>query len=103
MRKVVRLSNPTDEARRLMICESGDGTFLFLYKTDEDGPCYADFWFESSEEAESFCVTEYGVQATEWEQIPNAKPGCQHDWIAPTRAKRDQQGKKLWGSFEPAE
>ena len=103
MRKIVRLNKPMDDIRRLMICSTADGTFLFLFKGDKDGPCDADVWFESSEDAELFCSTEYAIKTAQWELIPDPKPGCQQDWIAPTRIRRDPQGKLVGGQFESAE
>ncbi len=44
----------------------------------------------------------YGIMAKDWTNIADPMPDCQHDWINPTRVKRDADGNKLWGQFEPA-
>ncbi len=85
-----------------MIYDEGTGVYLFLYDRPDDGPGFADHWFETVEEAESACIVMYGITAKDWTNIADPMPDCQHDWINPTRVKRDADGNKLWGQFEPA-
>jgi len=84
-----------------MLYDNGRGVSVFLYDCDEDAPCASDHWYESLEEAIAMCSEHYGIDASEWQLIPDPLPGCQHDWIQPTRIKCDAKGNKLWGQFEP--
>lgn len=101
MRKTAPIRRLTDQAKRVMIFDSGEGVYLFLYTSEQDGPCTADHWFKTVEEAEQSCADEFGIASTDWQPIPDPLPGCQHDWIQPTRVKRDSAGKPLYGQFEP--
>jgi hypothetical protein len=103
MRKIADLPNPKDVIVRAMIYDDGTGVYLFLYDRPEDGPGFADYWFESVEDAESTCIVEYGIMTNDWKHISDPKPDCQHDWISPTRIKHDSDGNNLWGQFEPAD
>ncbi len=85
---------------RLMLYTEPGGTYVFHYECQEDGPCTFDSWFESPQEAEEYCLEEFAVEVIDWTEIPDPEPGCQHDWISPTRVKRDDDGNPLWGHFE---
>lgn len=85
---------------RVMLHDTGSGVYLFLYESHEDGPCMADYWFESAELAEQSALEDYGVTASDWQTIPDPPDGCQQDWIAPTRVRRDAAGQPMWGQFE---
>ena len=100
MRKIAAAKTQETDVKRVMIYDDGTGICLFLYDRDEDGPGMADHWFESLDEAEAVCSEEYGIDSTDWEFIPDPMPDGQHDWIRPTRVKRDANGNKLWGQFE---
>jgi hypothetical protein len=41
------------------------------------------------------------LKADDWTVIDDPPAGAQHDWIRPTRVKRDAAGNQLWGQFEP--
>jgi hypothetical protein len=89
---------------RAMICESQDsgGSYVFLFDSLQDGPCIADYMFETVREAERYCLEELGILSSDWQAINDPQVGCQDDWIAPVRVKRNQDGQPLWGQFEPA-
>jgi biofilm protein TabA len=73
-----------------MVYDAGDsGVYLFLYRSVDDGPGFADYWFESIADAVRSAEQEFGVQPDEWIQVPDPQPGCQHDWIAPMLDNRD--------------
>jgi biofilm protein TabA len=99
MRKIATVKQAGD-AVRVMLYASGSGVYLFLYESQEDGPCTADYWFESAELAEQSALEDYGVATSDWQTIPDPLDGCQHDWIAPTRVRRDATGQPMWGHFE---
>lgn len=101
MRKIASIKQPKDDTKRVMLFDSGEGVYLFLYAGEEDGACAADHWFETVEQAVQSCVEDYGITPSDWQTIPDPLPGCQHDWIRPTRVRRDSAGKPLYGQFEP--
>jgi hypothetical protein len=80
MRKYVVLPKPTDNVRKLMIYETTDGVYVFLYDTVKDAPCFADMFFETLEEAEEYCQ-EYGVEKENWTIVADPLEGCSHDLI----------------------
>ena len=101
MRKTAAIKQPTGRAKRVMIFDGGEGVYLFLFNSEEDGPCSSDYWFQTVDEAEQSCADDYGITPKDWQVIADPLPGCQHDWIKPTRVKRDSEGKPLYGQFEP--
>ena len=103
MRQVAVVPEPAGEVRRVMVYNAGnDGVYLFLYRSLDDGPGFADYWFESPADAVECAEREYGIRPGDWHSVPDPRPGCQHDWIAPIRVKRGPDGQPLWGQFEPA-
>ena len=100
MRKVATIPNPTDGIRRVMTYTTDGGAYLFLYTALEDGPCQFDEWYDSLALAEQEVDARFGLKPDGWTVIDDPPPGAQHDWIRPTRVKRDAAGNKLWGHFE---
>jgi hypothetical protein len=101
MRKLAYIKQPKDETKRVMLFDSDDGVYLFLYTSERDCASTGDYCFETVEQAEQACAEDYGITPSDWQTIPEPLPGCQHDWIRPTRLKRDDAGKPLYGQFEP--
>jgi hypothetical protein len=85
MRKTATVKRAGIDIVRVMLYDSGSGVYLFLYESYDDGPCTADYWFESIELAEQAATADYGVAASDWQSIPDPPAGCREDWIAPTR------------------
>jgi hypothetical protein len=83
MRLIAEVQNGHSVVKRLMIYEDKDGCYVFHYATAEDGPCFADAWFESLHEAKSACAEQYGVSEAAWSLVADPMPYCQHDIIAP--------------------
>ena len=101
MRKIATIRKVGSNAVRIMLYDSRrSGVYLFVYESQEDGPCTEDYWFDSGELAEKSALEVYGVSTPDWQKIPEPSDGCQHDWIAPTRVRRDNAGKPIWGQFE---
>ena len=101
MRKVATIPRPTDKIRRVMAYAPDDsGAYLFLYATLKDGPCEFDEWYDSLALVEQHAAQRFGLKPDDWTVIPDPLPGAQHDWIRPTRVKRDDAGNKLSGQFE---
>ena len=102
MRKIATVTRGGSDFVRVMLYDSKSGVYMFLYRNHDDRPCGAEYWFESVELAEQAAVEDYGVAASDWQTIPDPPEGCQHDWIAATRVRRDSNGRPIWGQFERA-
>ena len=102
MRKVANILNPACEFRRAMIYDSADGSevSLFLFRSPDDGPCDADYWYEDVAGAEERTAADFGIGDGDWSPIFDPRPGCQDDWLAPVRAVRDRRGLPIPGRFE---
>lgn len=83
-----------------MIYNEENGTFLFGYTTIEDCGSQWDEWYETEEEALESSRTVYGVERSEWNEIPNPEPHCQHDWIQPIRVIGRERGQPEFGRLE---
>jgi hypothetical protein len=101
MRKVATLSMAVDGVRRVMVYATDDGAYLFLYTGLDDGPCTFDEFYDSPAAAQQHASERFHLTEQDWAQIDDPLPGAQHDWIRPTRVKRDQAGNRLSGQFEP--
>ena len=92
MRLSAAVQNGHPVVKRVMIYEDEGGCFVFHYATVEDGPCFADTWFESLREAKLACAEQYGVSEAAWSPVAGPAAGCRHDIIAPTGVTRDAEG-----------
>ncbi len=101
MRKIADIRQTGSDVKRAMMYECSEGVYVFTYASADDGPSTYDDLVESIAIAEQMCADRYGIAPSQWTPIPDPLPGCQHDWIAPVRVKQDENGKKLWGEFEP--
>lgn len=100
MRYIANTKMNNSKIRRLMAYKSKDGVYLFEYTSIKDGSAPYDNWFESLELAFEHCKGKYRVTHSDWEQIPDPKDDCQHDWIQPVRIVGRSSGKPQWGQFE---
>jgi hypothetical protein len=100
MRKLAPTRIADTGVAQCMLYECDDGIYLFPFATLEDGSAMGDQLFQLLEEAECYCEQEFGILATDWQQIGDPLPDCQHDWIAPVRVKGRPEGKPQWGVFE---
>lgn len=84
MRKVAVTSNPDANFRRVMIYDPANGSrvFVFLFRSIEDQPCDADYWYEDIAGAEQHAASEFGVDSIDWQFIPDPESGCGHDRLA---------------------
>jgi len=103
MRKMAQIANSQTEVKRVILYEADDGAYIFLFAMDADGPADGDQWFESTSEAEDYCTEQFRIERGDWQVICDPAPGCQHDWIAQVRVKRDIAGAPLWGQYERSE
>jgi biofilm protein TabA len=101
MRKHVYLPRPTTTGVcRVMVHACDEGVYVFEFDTMTDGPCSADYLLDDVASAEICCEGQYGILPGGWCEIPDPEPGCQQDWIAPTRIKGRDTGCPQSGQFE---
>jgi biofilm protein TabA len=100
MRRVAVLPRNVDQVQRVILYESSDGVYLFLSDSKEDRGAFADEWYTTVEDAEQVCLERFGVDASQWQPIPDPLPDCQADWVAPVRIRGRDAGKPQWGKLE---
>ncbi|WP_139165462.1 hypothetical protein [Microvirga guangxiensis] len=100
MRLLAFARNPEDEVKRVILCETSDGVYLFLSRSMEDKGSFADEWYECTKDAQAACRSRFGIELEAWQEVPDPMPGCQHDWIKPVRVKGRDRGQPEWGVFE---
>jgi hypothetical protein len=75
---------------RVTLHETSEGTFLYGRSEPADGPCEWDLWFETTDQADAYCASNLAEgEPIVWRQIADPQPGCQDDWEAPVRARRE--------------
>ena len=73
---------------------------VYAYMRDEDdGPSFTGWSFEDIESAVER-LKDFGVEESDWREIPNQLPGCQDDWIAAVRVFRTEGDKKVYHRWE---
>lgn len=100
MRRVALNPRPRSEIRRVILYQSDDGVYLFLSKTEDDAGSFADEWYASVDDAEAESEERFGITEDMWVEVPDPRPGCQADWIAPVRVRGRESGKPEWGVLE---
>jgi hypothetical protein len=80
MRKYALLEEEINNICKVMICKLQEETYVFLYNTTKDAPCFADLCFDQLEEAEEYCK-ELGVKNENWVIIDDPIEGCQDDLV----------------------
>lgn len=81
VRMYALLKEPVDNVRKVMIYESENGVYVFLYDTQEDKSGFADLWFESLDESVDYCIQKYKVIQEQWVVIKDPIEGQNHDII----------------------
>jgi hypothetical protein len=61
MRKYALLKEEINDICKVMIYQLQEETYVFLYNTKMDAPCFADLCFDQLEDAEEYCKRELGV------------------------------------------
>ena len=100
MRYHARVLNHGEVKRLMARVTEGDACLLYLYDSEYDTCCIADYWFENLEQAFDYSNTVYGVQRMNWAVIGATEPHCQDDWITPTRIPGRDTGSPVWGRLE---
>jgi hypothetical protein len=73
---------------------------VYAYMRDEeDGPSFTGWSFPDVEAAVERLL-DFGVQESDWREIPDQLPDCQEDWIAPVRVLRTESGQKVYHRWE---
>lgn len=83
-----------------MLYAADGGVYLFQYASLNDCACEYDGFYEDMVTAQKVAHERFGIDQSAWASIEDPPPGCQHDWIAPTRKKRDEAGNIVIAQFE---
>lgn len=99
MRKVTFIDS-VDNIKKLMTRVSSDTVYLFYFDCVNDAPSFADYTFDSIEDAENHCVKKFNVKKEDWIIISDPQADCQDDFVMPTKVKGRESGKPQWGQFQ---
>ncbi|MDP9309683.1 MAG: hypothetical protein M3R24_02095 [Chloroflexota bacterium] len=100
MRLKALVSNHNQYKKAIIYAASSAGVYLFLYDTQADASCIADYWCESIEDAQETACELAGIAPDAWHVIADPLPGAQHDWERPTRAVTSTTGKVSFVPFD---
>lgn len=93
MRYIAKTKENQSEAVRVMVHDTGEGTYVYTFTKHEDSDSDSDYWYENVEDVLEFCEEHFGISREAWEEIPDPSEGCQHDWIEPVRLSiKNQNG-----------
>ncbi|MFB7142880.1 hypothetical protein ACFCYN_25130 [Gottfriedia sp. NPDC056225] len=82
MRKYAILNNPINKIEKVMVYTfEEDEVYVFLYDTKIDNPSIADYLFEELDDADQFCINEYGISDGDWIYLEDPISGTQRDLI----------------------
>lgn len=83
MRRTANVSRPGSAFRRVMIHDPEDGgVFLYLFRTLDESPCEADYWYESVTDALRDAEDGFEIGADDRRTIPDPAPGRPHDLLS---------------------
>ncbi|MBF0208904.1 MAG: hypothetical protein HQK53_18735, partial [Oligoflexia bacterium] len=99
MRKYALLKIPHN-IKKVIIYDTGNGTYIFHCTSTDDVGATGDHWYESCDIAEEAAKEEYGVEKSDWIQVSDPLPNCQDDFIRPVRIVGTEEGNPRWGFFE---
>jgi hypothetical protein len=69
--------------RKAILYDAGQGVYLFLFDSTEDGDGLADEWYPSRAAALDIALDVYGVPYEAWTPLDDPLPGMRHDREAP--------------------
>jgi len=92
MRKVT-YKDIDDKTKKLMLCQTKAGVYLFGYYCLQDTCANWDHFFSTIEEANECCLEEYNINEEDWIIISDQPRDCQQDFIIPTMVKGRDIGK----------
>ncbi|WP_220718062.1 hypothetical protein [Agarivorans litoreus] len=99
MRKIAKVSG-NEEVKRIMLYECEDGVYLFEYNKEVDSSATADYLQDTAEIVYEIAEEDYGVKASDWQEISDPMEFCQHDRINPVRVVGRNTGNPQWGKLE---
>jgi len=90
----------SESIKKVMICEvDANQIYVFLYTVEYDWFNAHSQFFDSPEEAESYCES-LGIDNLGWIEIDGCMDYCNLDWIAPVRSKGRDIGEPQCGVYE---
>ncbi|MFC3355485.1 hypothetical protein [Sphingobacterium zeae] len=99
MRKVV-FQNIEEKTKKLMLCQTNGGVYLFGYYNLQDASADWDHFFCNMDDAIESCLEDYDVNKEDWITIEDQPKNCQQDFIIPTRIKGREAGKPVFGHLQ---
>ncbi|WP_220720916.1 hypothetical protein [Agarivorans litoreus] len=99
MRKIAKVVG-NEEVKRIMLYECEDGVYLFEYNKEVDSSATADYLQDTAEIVYEIAEEDYGVKASDWEEISDPMEFCQHDRIERVRVVGRNTGNPQWGNLE---
>lgn len=79
MRFIAVTPEQASQPRRVMIYDTGEEVYLFLFRSLTDRNGYADQWFETVEQAKEAAWQAFGVAREDWQPLADPLPGQAHD------------------------
>ena len=106
MRKIAKTKAKREEACWLILYAVDTGVYIFPCESEFDGSGAGDYWFEDVGQANLFALEAFGVEREDWIAVDEPLPGCQHDWITPTRIENKGTRKSIFhclidGEWQP--
>ena len=102
MRKYAWLAKPHkvfgNNVCKIMLHETGEGCYLFMYSSPDAVRCAADQCYDSL--AELYEDWNDRIDEKGWIEMEDPLPYCQQDAFIPVRVKGRNVGKPEWGKFE---
>ena len=100
MRWAAQIGGSCSGVARAMVAEQEGGALLFLYHADLDGPCQSDLFFDTVKDVKKECLETFNIREDDWRVLPDQILGCQQDWIAPVRIKKEGKRGETSISYE---
>jgi hypothetical protein len=99
MRKVA-FKDIDDKTKKLMLCQTKEGVYLFGYYSLQDNSANWECFFSTIEDANECCEEEYNIKDEDWITISDQPEHCQQDFIIPTMVKGRDVGKPEYGHLQ---
>ncbi len=103
MRKYAYLKEPLERGGsgpvvKVMLCETGEGWYLFEYGSPDAVMSSSDILYDTAEDL----YDEWNglIDERGWIRIEDPLPGCQQDAFIPLRVRGRDTGMPEWGKFE---
>ena len=97
MRYLAKTVTDSEIIKQILLYDNGEEVYMFPFTSLDDGTAEGDFWFEEAFES---CKDDYGIEESDWSEIPDPLEYCQHDWIQPVRILGRITGNPEYGRWE---